>query len=139
MAVSTLVHLSMVISSLVVMLTILLNIMRGADFLINPMLQGSGSNIKIAQAISAELPILSSRFGMRGFDVIENEDYLLIERDDLKASLLQAIKNKVQAKEAAIKLRQKSLSSIDGIEICKAKLVPLLNGSIPNVQETIKN
>ena len=93
---------------------------------------------KIAQAISAELPILSSRFGMRGFDVIENEDYHLIERDDLKASLLQAIKNEVQAKEAAIKLRQKSLSSIDGIEIYKAKLVPLLNGSIPNVQETIK-
>ena len=62
-----------------------------ADFLINPMILGSGSNIKIAEAISAELPIISSKFGMRGFTARENIDYIAFERANLKTILCQAV------------------------------------------------
>jgi glycosyltransferase involved in cell wall biosynthesis len=41
---------------------------RAADIGLNPVRFGSGSNIKVLQYLGSGLPVLSTEFGMRGFD-----------------------------------------------------------------------
>ncbi|MEN6625775.1 MAG: glycosyltransferase family 4 protein [Candidatus Sumerlaeia bacterium] len=45
-----------------------LELLQAADVAINPMLSGSGSNIKIAEALGAGLPVVTTEFGMRGYE-----------------------------------------------------------------------
>lgn len=42
--------------------------LQAADVALNPMLTGSGSNIKVAEACAAGLPLVSTAFGLRGFE-----------------------------------------------------------------------
>ena len=101
-----------------------------ADYLINPMNLGSGSNIKVAEAISANLPILSTEFGMRGFKAEENKDYILFDRDNLKEALMKAIEaDSEKAYKMATDFRSKVINTIDGKLICQSKLVPLIENS----------
>ncbi len=100
-----------------------------ADFLLNPMSLGSGSNIKVAQAIAAKLPIVSSVFGMRGFDAEANADYIACDRISLKDDLQRAIETKkTSLSDMTEILREKSLQSIDSALIAKKKIAPLIEG-----------
>lgn len=47
-----------------------------ASLALNPMESGSGSNIKVLDYFSYALPILSTPFGMRGFDVAEDVHFI---------------------------------------------------------------
>ncbi|MCE5231525.1 glycosyltransferase family 4 protein [bacterium] len=47
-----------------------LELLQAADVAINPMLSGSGSNIKLAEALGAGLPVVTTPFGMRGFESV---------------------------------------------------------------------
>lgn len=42
--------------------------MQAADVALNPMLSGSGSNIKVAEYCGAGLPLVTTPFGLRGFE-----------------------------------------------------------------------
>ena len=42
--------------------------LQAADVALNPMLAGSGSNIKVAEACAAGLPLVTTAFGLRGFE-----------------------------------------------------------------------
>ncbi len=48
-------------------------ILESADLGLNPMTEGGGSNLKIPDYLSHGLPVLSTHFGSRGFEVEENE------------------------------------------------------------------
>lgn len=41
---------------------------QAADVALNPMLAGSGSNIKVAESCAAGLPLVTTAFGLRGFE-----------------------------------------------------------------------
>lgn len=47
-----------------------LELLQAADVAINPMLSGSGSNIKLAEALGAGLPVVTTPFGMRGYEAL---------------------------------------------------------------------
>ncbi len=50
-----------------------------ADFAINPIRSGSGTNIKMAEYLLARLPTLATAFGKRGLTLKEGEDYVPLE------------------------------------------------------------
>lgn len=50
-------------------------ILKNADIALNPMAAGSGSNVKVLEYFSYELPVLSTTFGMRGIRAEAGKDY----------------------------------------------------------------
>ncbi len=70
-----------------------------ADFALNPMYSGSGTNLKMFDYMSAGLPIITSMFGTRG---IENKDlFILAEKESLAETInhfdLASMRDKVEA------------------------------------------
>lgn len=59
-----------------------------ADFALNPMTTGSGSNLKMLDYFAAGIPVLSTRFGARGLGVRPGEHYLEAEVDAFPLQLL---------------------------------------------------
>jgi glycosyltransferase involved in cell wall biosynthesis len=60
-----------------------------ADAAINPVVRGSGSNVKIFEYIAAQLPVISSTFGVRGTNLEPKTDYIPL--DDMKLALSQLV------------------------------------------------
>jgi glycosyltransferase involved in cell wall biosynthesis len=60
---------------------------QAADFAINPVERGSGSNVKVFEYLAARLPILSTEFGVRGSQLQAESDYLPFTWDTLMAKL----------------------------------------------------
>lgn len=58
-----------------------------ADAAFNPVIRGSGSNVKLFEYLAAGLPILSTGFGVRGTSLKEGRDFILSERGSWKPSL----------------------------------------------------
>jgi hypothetical protein len=58
-----------------------------ADAGLNPVVRGSGSNVKVFEYLAARLPVISTPFGMRGTELRSPDDYLAYEG----ASLVDAI------------------------------------------------
>ncbi len=52
-----------------------------ADAALNPVLRGSGSNLKIFEYMAARLPILSTGFGIRGTQLQHGRDVLLYDEE----------------------------------------------------------
>jgi glycosyltransferase involved in cell wall biosynthesis len=59
-----------------------------ADCALNPMWSGAGTNVKMCEFIAARLPILTTRFGARGFLLEDGDTAFLFERDGLGPALL---------------------------------------------------
>ncbi len=47
-----------------------------ADVALNPMVSGAGSNLKILDYMAHRLPVISTAFGARGFDLVPQQHYL---------------------------------------------------------------
>ena len=67
------------------------SIFQTALCFLNPMDGGSGSSLKIAQALSFGLPIVSTEFGMRGFENLSDDAWLCAERDQDFAHLIEKL------------------------------------------------
>ncbi len=68
-----------------------------ADFALNPMTSGTGTNLKMFDYMSAGIPIITTRFGTRG---IGNKDvFVLAEVDEMESAI-----TKFDAKEAEDKV-----------------------------------
>lgn len=61
-----------------------------ADFGLNPILLGSGTNVKMIEFLAARLPILSTQFGARGLFFEDKKSILFFERDHLLDAIEQA-------------------------------------------------
>lgn len=82
-----------------------------ADIAINPMSNGSGTNLKVAEYMANGVPVISSKIGARGYDVVNGEHILitdlnsfceeireLLNNSDLKAKLSSSSKKFVDNK-----------------------------------------
>lgn len=58
-----------------------------ADVALNPMTQGSGSNLKMLDYALAGLPVVSTAFGARGLDLVPGLHYVEAEVDELPGAL----------------------------------------------------
>lgn len=76
--------------------------LRAADVGLNPIRLGSGSNIKVLQYLGSGLPVVSTEFGMRGFEDLKK--YVSIKRIDLFYRPIESIQPDPAAAE---KVREK--------------------------------
>ncbi|AWN40513.1 glycosyltransferase [Methylobacterium durans] len=57
-------------------------LLHGARIALNPVTEGSGSNVKITEYLGHGVPIVSTPFGARGFDAEMREFVTLVPRED---------------------------------------------------------
>ena len=69
---------------------------QAADIAINPMMSGSGMNLKLIQYLSFGLPVLSTDFGARGFEATQEHGIVLAALEDFMASLSQLARDEEQ-------------------------------------------
>ena len=58
-----------------------------ADLALNPMLSGSGTNLKMLDYFASGVPVVSTPFGARGLDVVAGEHYFAAEPGGFAAAL----------------------------------------------------
>jgi glycosyltransferase involved in cell wall biosynthesis len=61
-------------------------ILQGSDIALNPMAEGSGSNVKVLDYFSHSLPVLSTEFGMRGIHAIDGQHYVAASLGDFETT-----------------------------------------------------
>jgi glycosyltransferase involved in cell wall biosynthesis len=66
-------------------------LLGAADIALNPVIAGSGSNLKMLDYAAASLPILSTAFGARGFDFAAGRHYLSAELATFPLELTAAL------------------------------------------------
>ncbi|WP_413580671.1 glycosyltransferase family 4 protein [Bdellovibrio sp. HCB288] len=62
-----------------------------SDFGLNPVILGSGVNVKMIEFMAARLPILSTEFGCRGLDLEDRRNCFVFSRDNLLQTLKQVL------------------------------------------------
>jgi glycosyltransferase involved in cell wall biosynthesis/SAM-dependent methyltransferase len=70
--------------------------LHAADFAINPMFSGSGTNIKMFDFMAAGLPIVTTAVGARGIVQQSSAGIWIAERTLLKSAIVELIKDKAQ-------------------------------------------
>lgn len=65
-------------------------ILSRANFALNPMAEGSGSNVKVLEYFSYGIVVISTHFGMRGINAVAGEDYIEASLDNFLTTLKQA-------------------------------------------------
>ena len=66
-------------------------LLERADVALNPMFQGGGSSLKVPDFFAAELPLVSTRLGVRGYRVRSGEHYAEAERDSFVARVREVL------------------------------------------------
>lgn len=55
---------------------------KEADVFVNPIIDGSGINIKTIEAMGKRIPIVASRYGVRGISLVEGESVFLYDNEN---------------------------------------------------------
>ncbi|MED5619503.1 glycosyltransferase family 4 protein [Ideonella sp. BN130291] len=63
-------------------------LLSAADVAVNPMLSGTGSNLKMFDYLAAGLPVVSTPFGARGIDIQPGRHYIASETQDFPVALM---------------------------------------------------
>jgi len=62
-------------------------LLAGADLALNPVIEGSGTSVKMLDFMGAELPVISTPQGARGLDVVHGRDAHVCERSEFPAAV----------------------------------------------------
>ena len=65
-------------------------ILQRSDIALNPMSAGSGSNVKVLEYFAYCLPVLSTKFGMRGIEAKADRDYLEASLENFTQTIQKA-------------------------------------------------
>jgi len=98
-----------------------------ADAGLNPVVRGSGSNVKVFEYLAARLPIISTPFGMRGTELRAPEDYLSYEGETLVDAIktFVASRTRWEWREHAEAVWQRHSGSCDINELVRQAIAPL--------------
>ncbi|EHL97009.1 glycosyltransferase, group 1 family protein [Acetobacteraceae bacterium AT-5844] len=66
-------------------------LLAGASFYLNPILEGSGTNIKTIEALAAGIPLISTSAGVRGLQVRHGRDCLISNRGEFRKNLCELL------------------------------------------------
>ncbi|HEY4376239.1 MAG TPA: glycosyltransferase family 4 protein, partial [Acidimicrobiales bacterium] len=72
-----------------------------ADVALNPMRTGSGTNLKLLEYLAAGAPVVSTPFGARGIDVVDQEHLLLAEPDAYAVAVTSSLADPAGARRRA--------------------------------------
>lgn len=68
-----------------------LALLHGADVALNPVISGSGTNLKMLEYFAAGLPVLTTPVGARGLDIEPRQHALVVEPDGLADALVELL------------------------------------------------
>ena len=74
--------------------------LAASDYALNPVFEGSGSNVKNSEYISSGLPILTQEFGRRGYQLQDKVSCLTFTFDSLVDCLSTAVKQSKEQRRA---------------------------------------
>lgn len=66
-------------------------ILSCSDIALNPVIQGSGTNIKVFDYLSAGLPVITTPVGARGIDFIDGENGIIVNLERFAASIIKIV------------------------------------------------
>lgn len=97
-----------------------------ADAALNPMFSGAGTNVKVCEFMAARLPLVTTLFGARGYEIEDGSTGFLFERDGLEATLARVrglFDTDPQAlKRIAVEAHSRNLHAIE-MDVCVRPLV----------------
>lgn len=70
-----------------------------AQVALNPMMSGSGSNVKMADYLQHGLPVLTTTFGARGYEQVPSDDAVVAKLEDFAAKLPEMLASPVSNPE----------------------------------------
>lgn len=76
-------------------------LLRVADVALNPMMSGSGTNLKVIEYLAAGVPVVSTPFGARGLDLVDEEHLLLAPVGRLADAVWQVVDDPDSAADRA--------------------------------------
>lgn len=106
---------------------------EAADFAVHPMISGGGTNIKLFDYFNWGLPVISTEFGARGLDVMDNHNIVISEvegfpesirrlhrhpdlREDIGNAAREFVREKYDWREISRELREKVLTYVNDPE-----------------------
>lgn len=63
------------------------------DLAINPMFSGAGTNLKTLEFLSAGIPMISTAVGVRGLNLIDNEQFILADENNFGVKIKELVSN----------------------------------------------
>ncbi|MBI5453467.1 MAG: glycosyltransferase family 4 protein [Deltaproteobacteria bacterium] len=94
-------------------------IYKASDMALNPMSKGSGTNIKMLDYMAAGLPVISTRLGTRGIDVIDGKEALVCPLEDFEGSVKRLMNDGDLARALGENARKVALERFDWKVISK--------------------
>jgi glycosyltransferase involved in cell wall biosynthesis len=109
----------------------ILPFLAAADAGLNPVVRGSGSNVKLFEYLAAKLPVISTTFGVRGTALAEDRDYLLYEPSNPTEAIRRFLGDNSRAgwREHAEQVWDRNKRSCDISELVKEAI-----GNLPQFQ-----
>lgn len=96
-----------------------------ADIAINPMLNGSGTNLKIAEYMANGVPVISTKVGARGYD-FENEHLVISELNGF-VKMIDILSKDGQLKNDYIRNAYKYIVENFSWDLISLKIIDLFN------------
>jgi glycosyltransferase involved in cell wall biosynthesis len=93
---------------------------------LNPMMSGSGSNVKMADYLQHGLPVLTTAFGARGYEWVPPSDAIVVELAEFEGELRQLMEPE-STSEQAREARRASYSATLSMEAGGARLGRLID------------
>lgn len=76
-------------------------LLKIADIGINPVMEGSGSNLKLGEYFSWDLPVVTTPFGARGYDIHDGKEAVICGLESFAKAVRHLIKDQSAARRIA--------------------------------------
>ncbi len=96
--------------------------LAAADIALNPMISGSGTNLKILEYAAAGIPVVSTPFGIRGLAFQPEQDVLTAEPESFVEALRILADDNALQKRLAQNARQTVVDRYDWRTICQSMI-----------------
>jgi len=93
-----------------------------ADIAINPIISGSGTNIKLLEYLASGIPTITTPFGARGIDVEPNKHVMIKDIEDFSEGIIELLLNEDLQKRLSINGRKLVEEKYDWKKISKEEL-----------------
>jgi FkbM family methyltransferase len=80
-------------------------LLAAADVALNPMLSGSGSNLKLATYLAAGVPVVTTPVGARGYDLVDGEHAMICRVEDFPDRIARVLNDSGLAERLATRGR----------------------------------
>jgi hypothetical protein len=104
-----------------------------ADVGLNPIIRGSGANVKLFEYVTMRLPVISTLFGVRGTALAPDIDFIAYEPQSLRAAidrfLHERTRDQWRVHAEQVWLRHRNTCDIGEVVKCAVAGLPEFQGS----------